>query len=160
MLVALRQESNKRHLVHALVQSSIDEGAEVRTGGRAPDHPGFYYEPTVLTGVNQNMRVVREEIFGPVLVAQPFHDLDEAIELANDSEYRLGASIFTRDIDSAQKYSRRINAGSVWTNVHNILDVGVPFGGFKHSGLGTDLGKESVLAHTRLKANFLSIQNS
>jgi phenylacetaldehyde dehydrogenase len=150
----------QKERVHALVQSGIDQGADVRVGGRGPEHPGFYYEPTVLTGTQQTMRVVREEIFGPVLVAQPFHDLDAAIKLANDSDYGLGASIFTRNIDTAHAFSRDVVAGSVWINVHNVLDVGVPFGGFKHSGLGTDLGKESVLSHTRLKANFIVVKDS
>ncbi|MEJ8567016.1 aldehyde dehydrogenase family protein [Elongatibacter sediminis] len=145
--------------VDSLVRQGVSEGAEVRVGGSKPDHPGFYFEPTVLTDIQRDMCVVREEIFGPVLVAQPFRDLKEAVALANDHDYGLGASVFTRDLDVAHAFSRAVDAGSIWVNVHNVLDVGVPFSGFKQSGVGTDLGKESVLANTRLKANYLSLKS-
>lgn len=152
MCPLISMEQKRR--VQAMVQSGIDEGAELATGGGSPDHPGFYYEPTVFVGVNQDMCIVREEIFGPVLAAQVFDDIGEAISMGNDCEFGLGASIFTKDINVAQTFCENIDAGSVWVNTYNILDVGVPFGGFKNSGLGNDLGKEAVLAHTRLKANY------
>lgn len=146
--------AQQKQRVQSMVQSGIDEGAELVSGGGSPDHPGFYHEPTVFIGVNQQMRIVREEIFGPVLAVQSVDDIDEAISMANDCEFGLGASIFTRDINVAQRFSENVEAGSVWVNTYNILDVGVPFGGYKNSGLGNDLGKEAVLAHTRIKANY------
>ncbi|QIB64141.1 aldehyde dehydrogenase family protein [Kineobactrum salinum] len=152
--------SEQQSRVAAYVDDSVAEGAELLTGGKSPEHPGFYFEPTVLAGVNNGMKLVREEVFGPVLAVQSFGQLSEAIELANDSDFGLGASLFTEDINTAQTFCRFVQAGSVWVNVHNILDVGVPFGGFKQSGLGNDLGRDSVIAHTRLKANYLAVRDS
>lgn len=92
-----------------------------------------------------------------MLVAQPFSNLKEAIGLANDNEYGLGARVFTRDLDVAHKFSPKVDAGFIWINVHNVLDVGVASGGFKRSSVGVDLGKESMLANTLLKASYLSM---
>jgi phenylacetaldehyde dehydrogenase len=138
------------------VLSYIEEGraagARVLTGGCAPEFDGCYVQPTVLVDVDESMRVVREEIFGPVLVAMPFRDEAEALARANRSDYGLGASIWTRDISCVHRFIKGLHAGNVWVNVHNVLDVALPFGGVKDSGVGHDLGEESVLAHTRIKS--------
>lgn len=142
--------------VEGIVEAAVAEGAFLECGGASLDQPGFYFQPTVLSDVNNDMDVVREEVFGPVLVAQSFESFSEAVVLANDNDFGLGASIFTENLNTAHAFAESIQAGSVWINIHNILDVGVPFGGFKRSGLGNDLGKESVLSHTKLKAVYIN----
>lgn len=146
---------NRAHSENVLnyVKEGVREGASLRTGGAGLDHPGAYVQPTVLAGVNPTMRVVREEIFGPVLVAASFQNDAQAVSLANDSEFGLGASIWSRDLDRVRYMTRALQAGSVWVNTHNTLDVNLPFGGWKNSGMGHDLSEESVLAHTRIKSS-------
>ncbi len=139
------------------IEAGRREGATVLTGGDALDHAGSYVRPTVLVDTRQMMRVVREEIFGPVLVAARFADEAEALSLANDSQYGLGASIWTRDISRVHRFIKGFRAGNVWVNVHNVLDAALPFGGTKNSGVGHDLGEQSVLDHTRLKAAVISL---
>jgi phenylacetaldehyde dehydrogenase len=139
------------------VEAGRREGATVLTGGEAVDHVGSYVQPTVLVNTTQQMRVVREEIFGPVLVASKFSDEAEALQLANDSDFGLGASIWTRDISRVHGFIKGFKAGNVWVNVHNVLDTALPFGGAKNSGVGHDLGEQSVLDHTRIKAAVISL---
>jgi phenylacetaldehyde dehydrogenase len=139
------------------IEAGKREGASVLTGGEAIDHAGSYVQPTVLVNTTQRMRVVQEEIFGPVLVAGKFADEAEALHLANDSDYGLGASIWTRDISRVHRFIRGFKAGNVWVNVHNVLDTALPFGGTKNSGVGHDLGEQSVLDHTRIKAAVISL---
>ena len=152
-LVSLRQQQR----VLEYIQSARDEGAEVVAGGSSLDHAGAYVRPTVLAGVRQDMRVVREEIFGPVLSVMPFDDEDEALRLANDTDYGLGASIWTRDVNKVHAFTERLKAGTVWVNVHNVLDMAMPFGGLKNSGMGHDLGQESVLANCNIKASVINL---
>ena len=113
--------------------------------------PGFV-EPTVLTNTRPEMKVVREEIFGPVLVASPFTDLDEIATVANDSEYGLGAGIWTRDISKAHALAKKLRAGTVWINCYNVFDAALPFGGYKQSGWGREMGHEALHAYTEVKA--------
>ncbi len=127
------------------------EGARLVAGGVGLEHPGAYVVPTVLADVEPQMQCVREEIFGPVLVAAPFASEEEAIRLANDSRYGLGASIWSKDFDRIGRMTEALQAGAVWVNVHNALDVALPFGGWKSSGPGVDLSEQAVLAHTKIK---------
>jgi phenylacetaldehyde dehydrogenase len=143
--------------VLSYVEAGKREGAVVLTGGEVLDHAGSYMQPTVLVNTSQSMKVVREEIFGPVLVAAPFTDEADALRLANDSEFGLGASIWTRDISRVHRFIKGFKAGNVWVNVHNVLDTALPFGGSKNSGVGHDLGEQSVLDHTRIKAAVISL---
>lgn len=136
-----------------LVEAGRAEGARVATGGAALDAPGAWVQPTVLTDCTPDMPPVREEIFGPVLVAASYSSDAEALAMANRSEYGLGASIWTNDLARVHHMTRRLEAGSVWVNVHNALDVALPFGGWKSSGIGADLSETAVLAHTRVKAS-------
>lgn len=152
-LVSKRQQER----VLGYIESGREQGAEVVAGGGAPDHVGAYVRPTVLAGARQDMRVVREEIFGPVLSVMAFDDEDEALRLANDTEYGLGASIWTQDVNKVHAFTRGFRAGTVWVNVHNVLDMALPFGGIKNSGIGHDLGKESVLANCNLKASVINL---
>jgi phenylacetaldehyde dehydrogenase len=134
------------------IQSGRAEGASVVAGGDAPSHPGFYVTPTVLADVKGSMRVVQEEIFGPVLVAQRFDDLDEVAALANDTPYGLGASIWSNDLTAVHRLVPKIKAGTVWVNTHGLVDANMPFGGFKHSGLGREHGRVGIEMYTEIKS--------
>jgi phenylacetaldehyde dehydrogenase len=138
--------------VLSYVDGARAAGARVLTGGVAARSEGCYVRPTVIVDTDESMRVVSEEIFGPVLVAMPFRDEAEAMSRANNNAYGLGASIWTRDVSRVHRFIKGLVAGNVWVNVHNVLDAALPFGGLKESGVGYDLGEESVLSHTRIKA--------
>ncbi len=134
------------------IESGRKQGASVTVGGEAPSHPGYFVKPTVLVNVNQDMRVVREEIFGPVLVAQRFDDLDDVVKAANDTTYGLGASIWTNNLTAAHRLIPRIKAGTVWVNCHNLVDPNMPFGGYKQSGFGREHGRVAVEMYTETKS--------
>jgi phenylacetaldehyde dehydrogenase len=125
-------------------------GARLAVGGAALGDA--YISPTILAETSPNMRPVREEIFGPILVAAPFRDESEVLALANDSEFGLGASVWSNDLARVHRMTRGLEAGTVWVNCHNVLDVALPFGGWKASGIGADLSESAVLACTRVKA--------
>src|SRR5258708_5960397 len=120
--------------VTGFLESGKADGAGALTGGGRFGDRGYCVEPTVLANPRPDMKVVREEIFGPVLVAAPFSDLDEIAAVANDSEYGLGAGIWTRDISKAHALAKKIRAGTVWINCYNVFDAALPFGGDKQSG--------------------------
>jgi phenylacetaldehyde dehydrogenase len=138
--------------VLSYIESGRKEGAKVLTGGDAPSSPGFFVKPTVLANVRPDMKVVREEIFGPVLVAQRFEDLDDLAALANDTPYGLGASIWSNDLRAVQRLVPKIRAGTVWVNCHNFVDPNMPFGGFKQSGFGREHGRAALDLYTELKS--------
>jgi gamma-glutamyl-gamma-aminobutyraldehyde dehydrogenase/4-guanidinobutyraldehyde dehydrogenase/NAD-dependent aldehyde dehydrogenase len=135
------------------------EGARVVTGGDRvlEDTGGAYLPPTILDEVTSDMRVAREEIFGPVLAVLEFDDPDEAVTLANDTEYGLAAAIWTSDLRLAHRLSRRIRAGVVWVNTFDAADVTVPFGGFKQSGSGRDKSLHALEGYTQLKTTWLDL---
>jgi phenylacetaldehyde dehydrogenase len=138
--------------VTGFLASGKADGATALTGaGRFGDR-GYFVEPTVLTNTRPDMKVVREEIFGPVLVASPFSDLDEIAAVANDSEYGLGAGIWTKDISKAHALAKKLRAGTVWINCYNVFDAALPFGGYKQSGWGREMGHEVLNNYTELKA--------
>jgi phenylacetaldehyde dehydrogenase len=141
------------------IASGREEGADVLVGGEAPAAPGSYVQPTVLTHVNPTMRVVREEIFGPVLTAASFSDAGDVLRRANDTQFGLGASIWTRSLDVAHAFIREFKAGTVWVNCHNVLDLAVPFGGVRQSGIGHELGEAAIEHHTHLKAAMLPMRD-
>ena len=130
--------------VDALVSDATDHGAQVLTGGRAPDGPGAFYEPTVLAGVDADTRAVREEIFGPVAPVVAFADDDEAIELANDTEHGLAAYAYTTSLDRALRAGDEIEAGMIGINRGMVSDASAPFGGLKRSGLGREGGEAGL----------------
>ncbi|WP_144097506.1 aldehyde dehydrogenase family protein [Croceicoccus sediminis] len=143
--------------VLGFVERGVASGAELVTGGTSLDHEGAYVRPTILADVDHGMEVVRDEIFGPVLSVMRFDDEDKVIELANDSVYGLGASIWTQDVNKVHRFAEAFRAGTVWVNTHNILDMAMPFGGVKSSGIGHDLGEEAVLQNCQVKANVINL---
>jgi len=143
------------------VMDYIDQGrkagASILTGGDACGPGGYYVNPTVMVDVNPEMSVVREEIFGPVLVAQRFDDLDEVAKAANDTLYGLGASIWTKDLANMHRLAAKIKAGIVWGNCHSLIDPALPFGGYKQSGIGREQAREGVEAYTELKTVVIAL---
>ena len=146
--------SEQHQRVTGFLDSGRQEGAEVVTGGQVVGNRGYFVQPTVLANTNRDMRVVREEIFGPVVCVQPFEedDLDGIARFANDTEYGLSASIWTQDLTRAHTLARKIKAGTVWINTHNWGDPAFPFGGYKQSGWGREMGKEVMEHYTEVKA--------
>jgi phenylacetaldehyde dehydrogenase len=134
------------------IKSGRDEGASLVAGGEVPSHPGYFVQPTVMADVNRSMRVVQEEIFGPVVVAQRFDDLDEVAALANDTPYGLSASIWSNDLKAVHRLLPKIKAGTIWVNTHGPVDANMPFGGYKHSGLGREHGRVGIEMYTELKS--------
>jgi len=144
------REQQERVLTY--IDTGREEGAEVVTGGEAPAHDGYYVTPTVLTGARKDTRVVQEEIFGPVLVAERFDDFDEVAEVANATSYGLSASIWSNDLRAVHRLIRKIKAGTVWVNCHGPIDPNMPFGGYKQSGVGREHGRCAIEMYTELKS--------
>jgi len=138
--------------VSGFLDSGRAEGATVVTGGSRQGKRGYFFQPTVMTKTRPDMRVVKEEIFGPVLVASPFDSIEEIAAAANDSPYGLGAGIWTRDISKAHALAKQLRAGTVWINCYNVFDAALPFGGYKQSGWGREMGHEALEAYTEVKA--------
>ncbi|MGJ9403494.1 aldehyde dehydrogenase [Arthrobacter sp. KK5.5] len=144
--------------VDSYVRLGVSEGATVLTGGGRPsvDLPGYFYAPTVLTDVNNSMRVTREEIFGPVAAIMPFDTEDEVLALANDTDYGLAAGIWTQNLARAHRMARRLDAGTVWVNTYRAMSPMSPRQGFKNSGVGIEHGLESMNEYTRLKSVWIN----
>lgn len=143
--------------VMGYLEGAKREGATVLTGGGAARDAGCFVQPTVLVGLKPQMQVVREEVFGPVLAALPFDDVEEAVRDANDSPYGLAASVWSNNLSAVHRIVPRLKAGTVWVNTHNLLDANLPFGGFKQSGIGRDLGRAAVESYTELKSVCMSV---
>ena len=143
--------------VMSYIQIGKDEGARLVKGGEAVDREGYFIQPTIFADTTNDMRIVQEEIFGPVLVIQPFDTEEEAMQLANDSEFGLAASVFTQDINRALRCVRKLDAGGVSVNTHDGGDYSLPFGGFKQSGIGKDMGPEQLDYFLETKTVFIQM---
>jgi len=141
-----------RDTVARYVEIARAEGGVISAGGAAPDRAGYFYSPTVVGNATNQMRHVREEIFGPVVSVIPYDRPEEAVAMANDSPYGLAASLWSNDLSAVMKLIPTIEAGTVWVNTHNFLDPQLPFGGFKQSGWGREFGRGAVESHTEIKS--------
>jgi acyl-CoA reductase-like NAD-dependent aldehyde dehydrogenase len=129
------------------------EGAKVKIGGEAGDQErGYFIKPTVFADVNNDMQIAREEIFGPVAAAIPFKDENDAVLQGNDTTYGLAAAVWTKDFSRAHKVARKLKAGTVWINTYGMIDPISPFGGYKQSGFGRELGRHSIELYTQIKS--------
>ena len=142
--------------MRSYIEIGQEEGAQLLTGGIEPDDPtlanGNFLTPAVLANVDPKMRVAQEEIFGPVVAAIPFDDPEELMPRANDTVYGLAAGIWTKDISKAHRLAANLRAGTVWINCYNIFDAALPFGGYKQSGWGREMGKDVLELYTQTKA--------
>ena len=134
------------------LDSGMREGAKAVVGGRKLGDKGYFVEPTVFVDVKPQMAIVREEIFGPVVTAIPFSDPDEVAAFANNTNYGLAAAVWTRDISKAHRIAARLRAGTVWINCYNVFDSALPFGGYKQSGWGREMGHDALELYTEVKA--------
>ncbi|TIX49274.1 aldehyde dehydrogenase family protein [Alteraurantiacibacter aquimixticola] len=140
------------------IEAGKRDGASVLMGGDVPSSDGGYYvNPTILTDVNPQMSVVREEIFGPVVVAQRFEDLDEVVKDANDTQYGLAAGVWTKDASAAHQIAAKLQAGTVWINCHAMIDPALPFGGYKESGIGHEQGRLGLEAYMETKSVIMKL---
>ncbi|MBF0385351.1 MAG: aldehyde dehydrogenase family protein, partial [Candidatus Omnitrophica bacterium] len=148
---------NEKHLdsVMGFIKKGEEEGARLVCGGKKASvlgcEKGFYVEPTIFADVNNSMTIAQEEIFGPVLCVIKFHEEDQAVKIANDTKYGLASCVWTKDTQKAERVSSRIKAGTVWVNTYGGFYNEAPFGGYKLSGFGRELGKEGLFEYTQTK---------
>src|SRR5664279_5823986 len=140
-----------QRVTHYLYQGKADAACYVTGGARAGDR-GYFVQPTVVKDVKPKMSIVREEIFGPVVVAEPFTKPEELVANANATPYGLAAGIWTRDIGKAHRIAAELKAGTVWINCYNVFEAALPFGGYKQSGWGREMGHEALELYTETKA--------
>jgi len=138
--------------VTGYIKSGLDEGARAHIGGKRVGERGYFVEPTILVDTKPHMKVVQEEIFGPVVTAMPFDDPNEILPAANDTVFGLGAGVWTRDISKAHRTAAGLRAGTVWVNCYNVFDAALPFGGYKQSGWGREMGYEAINMYTETKS--------
>ncbi len=141
------------------VKLGQQEGAKLITGGERVEGKGYFIKPTIFSDVEEDMRIVKEEIFGPVVTVTKFKTVDEVIEMANNSEYGLAAGLHTTDVNKAVDVSNRLKAGTVWVNTYNAFHPMVPFGGYNQSGIGKEMGAEALDNYTQVKAVRIKIES-
>jgi acyl-CoA reductase-like NAD-dependent aldehyde dehydrogenase len=155
--VTTRQQYQK---ILSYIDIAKQEGAKLALGGTPAKRPecgeGWFVEPTIFSGVNNQMRIAREEVFGPVLSIIPFEDEEDAIAIANDSPYGLAAGVWTTSIKRAIRSSERLQAGSVWVNTYRAVSYMSPFGGYKRSGVGRENGQDAIWSYLQTKSVWIS----
>jgi acyl-CoA reductase-like NAD-dependent aldehyde dehydrogenase len=134
------------------IQNGYEGGGSVIIGGKRMDRPGYFVEPTIFVNARDDMKLVREEIFGPVVCAMPFDEPDEILRRANDTLYGLAAGFWTRDLQTAHRFAAKLKAGTIWINTWGNTDAASPFGGYKQSGYGREMGKEAMDLYTEVKS--------
>jgi aldehyde dehydrogenase (NAD+) len=137
--------------VMGYIERGKKEGARLMCGGGRVGDRGYFVQPTVFADVNDDMAIAREEIFGPVMSIIKFRDMDEVVQRANRTEYGLAAAVWTRDIGKAHAIANSVRAGTVWINCYDVFDAAAPFGGFKQSGMGRELGEYGLQQYTEVK---------
>jgi aldehyde dehydrogenase (NAD+) len=153
-LVSIEQQNR----VLGYIEKGLNEGAELVVGGVKPQEQGYFVSPTIFANVNDEMTIAKEEIFGPVISALPYEDLDDLIARANNSEYGLAAGVWTRDVANAHYIANKLRAGTVWVNCYNAFDAASPFGGFKQSGIGREMGSYALNNYTEVKSVWISMK--
>jgi aldehyde dehydrogenase (NAD+) len=153
-LVSLEQQNR----VLSYIEAGRKEGAEVVCGGGNSSSAGYFVRPTIIAGANESMTIAREEIFGPVVCAIPFESIDDVINRANDNEFGLAAGVWTENIKNAHYVAERLRAGTVWVNCYNVFDAASPFGGYKNSGMGREMGDYALANYTEVKSVWINMQ--
>ena len=150
---------SQQERVLGYIETGREEGARLRTGGKpaSVDGRGYFVEATIFDEVSVEMTIANEEIFGPVLAVMGFQDASDAIDKANRTIYGLAAGVWTRDIGTAHRFAREVRAGTVWINTYNRYDSASPFGGFKQSGFGRDLGEHALQEYTQTKSVWVAL---
>ncbi|MFS0888944.1 aldehyde dehydrogenase family protein [Peribacillus frigoritolerans] len=149
--------SEQMERVGGYIEKGKSEGAEVVTGGYYGQGEGYFVTPTIFAGVEDEMTIAKEEIFGPVVAAMPFDDLDDVINRANNSEYGLAAGLWTQDVKKAHYVANELKAGTVWVNCYNAFDAASPFGGYKQSGIGREMGSYALDNYTEVKSVWINL---
>src|SRR5439155_1324305 len=143
--------------VMGYIEAGKKEGAKMLTGGRRLGERGYFIEPTIFDGVTDNMKIAKEEIFGPVMNVLTFKDMNEVIRRGNQTCFGLAAAVWTRDITKAHRLSNGLRAGTVWINCYDVFDAAAPFGGFKMSGIGRELGEYALQLYTEVKTVYVNL---
>mmetsp|Transcript_25508 Transcript_25508/g.42784 ORF Transcript_25508/g.42784 Transcript_25508/m.42784 type:complete len:185 (-) Transcript_25508:378-932(-) len=149
-------DQDQMNKILSFIESGKKDGARLLTGGGRFGNKGYFVEPTVFADVTDNMKIAQEEIFGPVMSVLRFKDTNEVVRRANASTYGLGAGVFTKDIRKAITVSNALRVGTVYVNCYNVFDAGAPFGGFKMSGMGRELGPYALNSYTEMKTVIVS----
>jgi aldehyde dehydrogenase (NAD+) len=145
--------------VMSYIDAGKKDGAKLLTGGNRVGNRGFFIEPTVFADVKDDMKIAREEIFGPVMSILKFKEIDEVVDRANRTEYGLAAAVWTRDVGKAHAIANKVRAGTVWVNCFDVFDAAAPFGGFKQSGIGRELGEYGLQQYTEVKTVTVKLPN-